>query len=119
MSIPNDLEEFKSVEGRTNQSAKRLDCYKRNLQIMEFIGTDGIASLENLHQKFWAGGSIQTCRRYLNQLEKAGWLKSYFVHVCKPGQLVFTITSKGAKEHFNQAARKNLMIGLPANQEIR
>jgi hypothetical protein len=119
MSISNEQKELKSLEGLTNQPTKRLASNQRVLEILEFIGTDGIASLENLHQKFWAGGSIQTCRRYLSQLEKAGWLKSYFVHVCKPGQLAFTITSKGAKEHFSQAARKNLMIGLPANQEIK
>ncbi len=87
--------------------------------ILEFIGTDGIASLENLHHKFWPEGRAQSCRRYLRQLEKAGWLKSYIIQVCKPGQLVFTLTAKGASSHFNQAARKNLMIGLPANQEIK
>jgi hypothetical protein len=120
MSIQNKLEEFKCHEGLTNQPSRHTTSNQRILEILAFIGTDGLASLENLHRKFWPGGkSIQTCRRYLSQLEKIGWLKSYFIHVCKPGQLVFTVTSKGAKENFSQAARKNLMIGLPANQEIK
>jgi hypothetical protein len=99
---------FKSVRQNTRAN-----------EILEFIGTDGIACLENLRQKFWADESLETCRKYLSQLEKTGWIKSYFIHVCKPGQLVFTLTAKGAKANFSQAARKNLMVGLPTNLEIK
>lgn len=102
-----------------DQLIKAATSKSRVIEILEFIGTDGIASLENLHNKFWPYGSTQTCRKYLSQLEKADYLKSYFIHVFKPGQLVFTLTAKGAREYFGQTARKNLMIGLPANIEIK
>jgi hypothetical protein len=102
-----------------NQLFKSVHQNTRAIEILEFIGTDGIASLDNLHQKFWSGESLETCRKYLSQLEKIGWIKSYFIHVCKPGQLAFTLTAKGAKDNFSQAVRKNLMVGLPANLEIK
>lgn len=103
----------------TDQLSKSTNQNTRTKEILEFIGTDGIASLDNLHHKFWPLQSLETCRKYLSQLEKIGWLKSYFIHVCKPGQLVFTLTAKGAREHFSQAIRKDLMIGLPANLELK
>lgn len=102
-----------------SQPFKGVRQNTRATEILEFIGTDGIASLESLHLKFWPAQSLGTCRKYLNQLENTGWLKSYFIHVCKPGQLCFTLTAKGAKENFSQAARTNLMVGLPANIEIK
>lgn len=102
-----------------SQLFKGVPQNTRAIEILEFIGTDGIASLENLHHKFWPLQSLGTCRKYLSQFEKIGWLKSYFIHVFKPGQLVFTLTAKGAKENFSQTARKNLMVGLPANLEIK
>ncbi|OJV93791.1 MAG: hypothetical protein BGO39_15595 [Chloroflexi bacterium 54-19] len=104
---------------KTGKPFTREDMKKSITEILEFVGTDGLASLENLYDKFWPGLGVQSCRRFLSQLERAGWLERHFIHVRKPGQLVFTLTVRGAKDHFGQAARKNLMIGLPANGEIK
>lgn len=113
---------FKNYYHKDFPQYQLIPANQRNLlasAILEFIGTDGIASLVNLSQKFWPESSIPSCRRFLKHLEKGGWVEHHFIQVCKQGQLVFTLTAKGARENFSQAARKNLMIGLPANSEIK
>jgi hypothetical protein len=105
------------ASGRTIQPFTRVDLKRSIVEILEFVGTDGLASLENLHHKFWPYVGVQSCRRFLSLLEREGWVDRHFIHVYKPGQLVFSLTAKGASDNFSQAARKNLMIGLPANQE--
>src|SRR6476661_390656 len=89
-------------KGKTIKPFTRADIKKIPIQILEFVGTDGLASLENLHRKFWVGGSLKDCRRFLSYFEKEEWLKRHYIHVCKPGQLVFTLTAKGARENFSQ-----------------
>ncbi len=92
---------------------------ERDLEIMRLLGTDGVASLKTLQDRFWPQATVRTCRERLLQLEKAGWIHSQFVDTKKrSGQLIFTLTPKGAKEHFNQLERKFMIMKLPADNEI-
>lgn len=91
----------------------------RDLEIMRLVGTDGVARLKVIHERFWPGASERTCRERLTQLEKAGWLESHFVDTRHfQNELVFSLTARGAKIHFNQAERKFLIMKLPAYNEI-
>ncbi len=86
---------------------------------MQLLGTDGVADLKTIHERFWPEAKVQTCRDRLTQLEKAGWLQSHFVDTKRTkNELVFTLTNKGAKQHFNQVERKYMITRLPAYNEV-
>ncbi len=92
---------------------------ERDLEIMRLIGTDGVADLKTLHEKFWPQAKERTCRERIAQLEKAGWLQSHFADIRdKKGIQVFTLTPKGARKHFNQVERKFMITKLPAFNEV-
>lgn len=87
---------------------------------MRWIGTNGIASFKQLYIVFWPQAKERTCQERLLQLEKAGWIERHYVDTDrKRGEQVYTLTSKGAKEHFEEATRRRMMIGLPAPGELK
>ncbi len=102
---------------------KRLTTAKkltgRDYEILRFIGSGGLATVDQLHRKFWAGKQKRTARERLLQLEKAGWLKTHFVafRQREEQELVLVLTSKGAVQHFSAAERERFIIGLPASHE--
>lgn len=86
---------------------------------MWLLGTDGVSSFKVIHERFWPGAKERTCRERLTQLEKAGWIESLFVDTRNhQDELVFTLTGKGAREHFNQIEREFMITKLPAYNEI-
>lgn len=86
---------------------------------MRLLGTDGVSNLKTIQERFWPEAKVRTCRERLSQLEKAGWLESHFVDTRgKKNELVFTLTAKGAKQHFSQVERKFMITKLPAYNEV-
>jgi DNA-binding PadR family transcriptional regulator len=102
--------------------AKRVTKAKflteRDLALMNWIGSGGLASLNQLHVKFWTNAKERTCRERLLQLEKAGMLKTHFVDARVKGEQVFTLTPKGAKE-FSALERKFFFTKLPQKHELK
>lgn len=92
---------------------------ERDFKIMRLLGTDGVSNLKTIHEKFWPQATVRTCRERLAQLEKAGWLESHYVDTRHfKNELVFTLTPKGAKQHFNEVERKFMITKLPAYNEV-
>lgn len=93
---------------------------ERDLRLMRWIGTNGIASFKQLHNVFWTTAKERTCQERLIQLEKAGWIERHYVHTSrKRGEQVYTLTRQGANQHFEAATRRRLMVGLPARAELK
>jgi DNA-binding PadR family transcriptional regulator len=68
---------------------------ERDRALIAFVGRAGIASLDQLHQRHWAGASRQTCRDRLGRLERAGLLEAYYTNAWRPGERVYTVTQAG------------------------
>ncbi len=102
-----------------NSSTKAKVVTDRDLKIMRLLGTDGVSNLKTIQERFWPEAKVRTCRERLAQLEKAGWIESQFVDTKgNKDMLVFTLSSKGAKEHFSQPERKFMITKLPAYNEV-
>jgi Replication-relaxation len=91
---------------------------ERDYALMRFIGSGGVATLNQIQRKFWADAKERTCRERLLQLEKTGYLKTYFVDARIGGEQVFIITPQGAKQ-FSQMERKFFFTSLPAKHELK
>jgi hypothetical protein len=102
--------------------AKRIPAAKtlteRDLALMRFVGSGGVATLNQIQRKFWSNAKERTCRERLLQLEKAGHLKTHFVEARVKGEQVFTLTPKGAKE-FGALERKFFFTKLPQKHELK
>ena len=98
------------------QRAKALT--ERDRALLHFVGQGGLATHSQLHQQFWGEAQRRTAYDRVQQLAKAGWLKRETVDVRKPGEIVYTLTAKGAK-HFTKPERARLIIGLPAHHELK
>lgn len=100
----------------------------RDLEIMRLLGTDGVAGLTTIHNRFWPDAQPQTARDRLLQLEKAGWLEQHYIDPPSTGRgklksnvrdcLVYNLTDRGAKAHFGPVERKSMITKLPAPNEI-
>jgi hypothetical protein len=93
---------------------------ERDREVVRFIGWGGVASLAQLHAKFWLVRQLSTCRSRLLQLEKVGWLESRYSDVLKPTcpQLIFSITPKAAA-NFSADEHSRMLVGLPASHELK
>lgn len=92
---------------------------KRDLEILRFIGKAGIASLGQLHQRFWPAAQETAASSRLRRLETAGWITGHWIDARKPGEHLFTITLKGASENFTRPEKARFMIGLPLKSELK
>ncbi len=92
----------------------------RDREVLSFIGRGGIASLDQLHRRFWPAASKQTCRARLLKLEKSWLVTSYYMDARKYGTAVlcFSITTTGASL-FTAGERERMIIGPPAGHEIK
>jgi len=113
-------------DSKTGTRAKKL--IERDLLLFKFIGTNGIASVHQLHRLFnqlarakvinaTATVKFTTCRARLAQLEAAGFLQRYRIDTRVRGELTFVITPKAAAE-FTSQERKRFIVGLPAPHEL-
>ena len=130
---------------RTPQTTTDGDIAKkllaRDLALLKFIGHNGIASAEQLHQVFAKLASVTsplsnqsiaeesdqaaeiirqgpTSRKRLAKLERAGYITSQRVDNRKRGELTFVLTAKGAGE-FTRQERYRFIVGLPADHELK
>jgi DNA-binding PadR family transcriptional regulator len=53
-----------------------LKIMERDLEVLKFIGKGGIASLSQIHTRFWSGAKESTCYQRLHVLKKAGLVRS-------------------------------------------
>ncbi|HEX2911479.1 MAG TPA: hypothetical protein VH186_11780 [Chloroflexia bacterium] len=91
----------------------------RDLEVLRLAGMDGLATLEALHHKFWAGASERTCRDRLRKLEKAGWLSSRYIDTPeRRGVLVFTLTPLAVREFAILTGHEPLYREMPDRREI-
>jgi len=97
---------------------KAIVLTDRDREILKFIGQGGLASLGQLHLKFWLPAKERTAQARLGELIRAGYIASQQVHVREAGEQVFTLTRKGAAE-FNDLERRSFIIGLPAHHELK
>ena len=91
---------------------------ERDRKILIFTGQGGIATLTQLHQKFWEQAKERTAYERLGELVRAGYLGSQTVHIRKSGERVYTLTPKGVRQ-FSVPEREGLMVGLPAHHELK
>lgn len=100
--------------------ARAKKATERDFELMKWIGTNGVASFKQLLTVFWPEAKERTCQERLLQLEKAGWIERHYVDTSrKRGEQVYSLTKRGAQEHFESAERRLLMIGLPARSELK
>lgn len=92
---------------------------ERDMELMRRIGQSGLDSFENIKANFWADAKERTARERLLQLEKAGWIEAKYVDARKPGELIFTLTTRGEKL-FTRPERDRFMTARPQeyNQQL-
>jgi hypothetical protein len=100
-------------------NAKHIIATERDLAILSFTGKAGIVSLGQLHHRFWPEALESTARSRLKLLERAGWITGHRLDARQPGEHVFTITAKGARENFTRPERDRFIIGLPLKSELK
>ncbi len=100
-------------------SIKPVICTKRDLEILSFTGKAGIASLAQLHQRFWPHALESAASSRLRRLEKAGWIASHWIDARTFGEHAYTITKIGARENFTKPERDQFMVGLPLRCELK
>jgi len=103
------------------RSATRLTIVtERDRLLMQWIGTNGLASLKQLQIVFWPEATERTCRERLFLLEKSGLIERHYVQTSRKwGEQVFTLTEQAAVKYFDSTMRKRLMIGLPTHAKVK
>ena len=91
---------------------------RRDHEILRFIGQGWLASLDQLHRKFWAHATPITTYERMRELVRAGVVERKTVHLRKAGELVYVLTRLGAAE-FPYPERQKFIIGLPARHELK
>lgn len=107
-----------------NQMSKALSTIKsvteRDLQLMRWIGTNGLASFKQIWMVFWPVATERTCRERLALLEKNGLIEQHYVQTSRMrDEQIFTLTNLAATHYFDAALRKRLMVGLPSRAELK
>lgn len=90
----------------------------RDRDILYWVGSGGIASLEQLARRFWPAKRIVTAHDRLRQLVKSGYLEMHVCDARSPGERVFSLTQAGAQQLAPELQR-HLYIGLPSIAELR
>jgi hypothetical protein len=104
----------------TSSTKTKLVITERDRKLLSFLGTGGLASLSQLQRLFWPQSTNErSCRARLSELEKAGYLQSWFVDLAhRRGVLVFNLTRTGALAFFSQEERRYFYTGLPTRAEL-
>src|SRR5437868_4213404 len=90
---------------------------REGLFMLRVIGESGVASLEQLHSRFWSQASVKAARRGLLKLEKLGYLQSAYTDVRGERELIFSLTEL-ALQQFSQKEQGRLLSGIPKYNEL-
>lgn len=101
---------------RSRALAKQLT--PRDTELILWIGRAGVASLDQVARRFWAGRSLQTAEGRLRRLVRAGYLERHSCNIRRVGEPVFCLTEQGYRE-FGTAYRERLQVGLPTHLEMK
>jgi hypothetical protein len=78
----------------TKAKAKKatFTIMERDLEVLKFIGKGGLASISQIHAKFWSDTKEKTCLDRLEKISKAGYLKCQLsTHLNPEGERVYLL----------------------------
>lgn len=90
---------------------------ERDRALFAHLGGRGVASLVQLHARFWPHATIQTCRDRLKLLVAGGYLHTMTTTARGASEPIFWIERKAALL-FSDTVRSGFLTGQPAAAEI-
>lgn len=105
--------------GRAGRTHARV-LTERDRDLLLFVGTQEVTSLEQLARRFWPEARLSTAQDRLTQLVRSEYLRSkrcYTRNAQKAGELVYSLTRK-AVPLFSIAEQARLHVGLPPSNDI-
>jgi DNA-binding PadR family transcriptional regulator len=104
-------------KAKTNPNKTNIILMDRDLEVLKFIGKGGLASVSQIHSKFWPETLTQTCYARLMKLQKAGLLKSELSTILdQKGEMVFSLQPAGSKL-FSRAIQDRFFTNVTHSEE--
>lgn len=100
----------KIARGTCTHAKQTTAC---DLDILRWVGANGVASLAQLAACFWPRCSPQTAKARLDQLGRTGLLDVHYVDVRRRGERVYTLTTEAVRL-FSHVEQEHLVVGLPS-----